>query len=166
MRLTNAAQLTGPAQDSTKVVANARKALEDVRACQARVLQLEWVVAAHPLQPDLQAAGDSFLRTAGNVVAHYAAGRAVEAVRIRDQLLRPEFDRYLASIAKVGDSIEEESRKAGQDVSERARFMSNVVLSFAGWPVMLLVGMLVIAVAFVFVLMMFLRQDGLSSDEP
>ena len=93
------------------------------------------------------------------------AGAEQEAVRVREAVVLPAFDRYLASLSELGAAIENSSLRESDRVSERIGTMSKVVLGVATWPVIVLVALIVVTAIFVLVLM-FMFRGRESSDMP
>ena len=85
-------------------------------------------------------------------------------MRLRDSGVLPAFDHYVATIGRVSDRIEQTSLRASDEATVRIGRMSTLVLGIAGWPVILLLGLLLTAV-FVGVLMILFRRRG-TSDMP
>ena len=111
---------------------------------------------------ELDAAGESFARAAREVAALLEAGRIDEAVRKRDDVMLPAFDRYVDAITKAADLLEADSLKTNEVVSESTHSASKLVLGVASWPVLVLVALLVLTAIFVVVLMVLFRGREMS----
>ena len=86
-------------------------------------------------------------------------------MRLRDSGVLPAFDHYVATIGRVSDRIEQTSLRASDEATVRIGRMSTLVLGIAGWPVILLPGLLLLTAIFVVVLMILFRRRG-TSDMP
>ena len=123
--------------------------------------------AAQPTSGNVRraAAGEAFTRIGEQVVAEFAADRVSEATRIRDEILRPAFERYLTATTKLSDVVEAASTRVNDAVSARASNFSRILLGIGSWPVILLGGLLLLTLVFVVVLMvLFLGRE--MSDMP
>ena len=109
----------------------------------------------------IETTGAEFGRVAEELFRLYAAGNAAEATRLRDEKLLPVFDHYVAAIGKAADVIETRSLTASSDYTARTHSLTAVVLGVAGWPLIVMIGLLLLTVCFVVVLMFVFRGKEL-----
>lgn len=161
MRATNPAQFGRQSDRAAAFVQQAGMQFTADREERVKALKPEWAGASLE-RNELQVTGDRFTLLGMEVLAHYNAGRVDEAVRLREGDLRVAFDRYIAAATKAADVLEVESTKINSDISARAGSVSSVVLGISTWPLILLLGILMMTVMLVLVLLMFFRGQEIS----
>lgn len=161
MRATNPVQFEGESARRGSLLQQAKAALEADRELRSEILKSDWVGASAE-RAQLQAAGESFTKTGSDVIGHYAAGRTAEAARLREGELRGIFDRYIAATTKAADVIEADSQRINDHVSARTGSMAKWVLGVASWPIVALLGLLLLTAVFVLVLMVLFRGREMS----
>lgn len=161
MRATNPAVFGGRPDNSTAFTLQAQGLFTADRDERAKVLRAEWAGALAE-RTELQIAGANFTKAGAEVLAHYAAGRPEEAMRLRESDLRMAFDRYITAATTASDVLEVESAKINHHLSARAGNASSVVLGIATWPLILVAAILVMTLLFLVVLMMVFRGRDLS----
>lgn len=161
MRASNPVPFEGESARRDALVQQARTALEADLGLRNEILKSDWVGASAE-RAELQAAGESFTKVAGDVIGHYAAGRIADAARLRESELRRVFDRYIAATTKAADVIETDSQRINDDVSARTGSMAKWVLGVASWPIVALLGLLLLTAIFVLVLMVLFRGREMS----
>jgi hypothetical protein len=144
------------------VAESARAGFAVDRSLRGKLLKAEWIAGGEMERAEFQAAGENFSRVSDEVIAAYAAGRTTAAAQLRDGRLRPAFERYLDAVTKLSDVVEEASVRANDAVSARTGNMSTVLLGLGSWPVVLLIGLLLLTAAFVVVLMVLFRGREIS----
>lgn len=161
MRSTNRANFEAPAASRGGVVQQANVALAEDRDLRNEVLKADWLGTSAE-RTELQTAGEAFTKLSGEVIAHYSAGRIDEAARVRESDLRAAFDRYISATTKAADVIEADSQRLNDSVSARAGSMAKWLLGLASWPIVALVGLLLLTAIFVVVLMVLFRGREMS----
>jgi hypothetical protein len=157
MRGTNPTLFADAAGNRRETLEASRAALASEEALRNKLVTVEWVTGQNAERAHFRAAGEAFSRTATEVLAGYAAGQDAAALRLREEKLRAEFDRYLNSITKAADVLEAESSRQSDSLSAHTGSMSTVMLGIASWPVILLLGLLALTAIFVLVLMVLFR---------
>jgi hypothetical protein len=159
---------TGPAlfnatgNQRLAILQRSRTAIDRDRDLRQRLLASGSFSVAPEVRTEFEAAGEAFRRGAGEVLNLVAAGKAAEAVHLRDNSLRPAFDRYLGVITRASDFVEEDSLKASRALSEKTSTRSVVLLGIASWPVIILGALLLLTAVFVIVLMVLFRGREMS----
>ncbi|MES2693404.1 MAG: hypothetical protein V4773_08025 [Verrucomicrobiota bacterium] len=164
MRATNPVQLGKPAGKQANFLQQATAEFAADRNERLKALRSEWTGATAE-RTELQESGEAFTKLGTEVVAHYAAGRIEEAASIREDDLRIAFDRYIAAATKAADVLEIESTRLNSDVSARTDNVSSVVLGIATWPIIVVLGILLLTAVFVVGLMILFRERQ-ASDMP
>ncbi len=149
MRNTNPTLFVAPAQGRAEMVTRARAALDRDRDMRKHALQREWLSVKGDDRPNLEESGQAFSRTAAQVVNLIESGDATGAARLREQSLRPVFDRYIADTTKTTDILEAESLRSNDRLTTQTGSMSHMLIGLAGWPVMFIVLFFLIALIFV-----------------
>lgn len=155
MVATNPSRLRTMPLDAFLREANA--ALAEEASDRTHVLKGTWVTEAKAERQELDQAATAFSAAARAVLAVEQTGNVAEATVQRDRELRPAFDRYIIAITKAADVLEAEGRNANDFETKRNSNMSTLMLSFAGWPMIVVAALLVITTLFVLVLMMLFR---------
>jgi hypothetical protein len=156
MRATNPAQIQGVVAES-EMRARGQKSLAQERVLRERILASEWVASADAERKELEIAANDFIRIATDVLNKFIAGDTTEATQLRDEHLRPAFDRYLFVVTRTSDVIESDSRQANSVATARTGNLSTVVLGIASWPLFLVAGVLLMTAIFVLLLMVLFR---------
>jgi hypothetical protein len=91
----------------------------------------------------------------------YAAGNVAEASRLRDEKFLPAFDQYVTAMGKAADAIESQSLSVSKDYTAKTHSLSTIVLGVAGWPLIVMMALLLLTVCFVVVLMFVFRGKEL-----
>ena len=139
----------------------ASMALARDRDLRNEVLRAEWAGAAKERE-EFKQTGEAFTKLATEVVAHLAAGRTNEAMQLREGRLRGAFDHYILAATKAADVLEADSERMNLSVSAKADNMSTLLLGIASWPIIVLIGLLLITALFVVVLMVLFRGREMS----
>jgi hypothetical protein len=106
----------------------------------------------------LGAKSEAFNLASEEVVSQYVAGDPIAANRIREAKLRPAFDQYMAAISGAADAVEARSLAASRDYTNRTKSFSTMVMGMAGWPLLLLMGLLLLTTTFLIVLTFVFRS--------
>lgn len=162
MRSTSLPLLTAAEDQRPQAIRRAQAAIAADRELREKLLLEVWLIESADSRSAIQHAGDNVDSIAARVIEIVQTGKVAEAAKFRDQALRPAFDEYLESIGRAADAVEDASMKANGDISARISNMSAVVLGIAGWPVIVLVGLLVLTAVFVVVLMVLFRAREMS----
>lgn len=157
MRVTNPSFFSDSAEKRTAAVAQARKRMQEEASLRDKILKAEWAGTGNQSREEMRKAGDRFSGLIGDVVALYATGNVQEAVRMRDEVLRPAYEDHLATITKAADMLQDGSQRYSEAISARTGSMSKVVLGLASWPLLTLAALLLITAVFVVVLMVLFR---------
>jgi hypothetical protein len=132
------------------------------RNLRAKLLAAQWLPASSAKRTEFQQAGDAFTRLGGEVLARYAAGQMAAASRLREETLRPAFERYQAAVTDISDVLFAESKLTSDDFTARTSHLTTIVLGVASWPVIVLIGLLMVTVAFVVAMMIAFRGKDLA----
>jgi hypothetical protein len=162
MRTTNARNFSGPPDThaaATQVIENSLGTALHFRAALATTGGFK--DQADQLQA-VQKTGDVFIGAVQEVKQLYAAGKISEAVRIREEKLLPAFDQHMAAIGNAADKIESLSLGVSKDYTTRTNNLSTIVLGVASWPVILLLGLLLLTAIFVLAMMVAFRGKDLA----
>lgn len=157
MRATNGSLFGGTAEERTAAALRARREIAEDLELRTKLLRTEWMGNGRIAQTELRSAGDQFSNAARELIGLLEAGRMAEATRHREDILRGRFERYVAVITKAADLVQDESLRLSGNLTDRTDRMSNLVLGFGSWPVVLLGGLLVLTAGFVVVLMILFR---------
>ena len=162
MRGTNASLFEVPVDQRKDVIERARSGLEKEKALREQLLQDNWLKPDEKERIDFQKAGTAFGLSAGGVVAAFADDRLAEANRLREQSLRPAFERYVAATTKVADKLQDESLRVSNELTANTGSVSTIMLGLASWPVVILGALLLLTAVFVIVLMVLFRGREMS----
>jgi hypothetical protein len=162
MRATNPGRAPLTGERGGALATQGRLAVMQDQELRRKVLALESPTVTDRDRAELQTAGDEFSRRALDVIAQWSTGNMAEAVKARDDTLRPVFDRYIAATTRAADRLEAASLEANTAMSESTGSMSTVVLGLASWPIVLLVCILLLTAIFVLVLMVLFRGREMS----
>jgi hypothetical protein len=155
MRSTNPSLFQPSPNGSSRPVQQAQNMIERDRELRTRALQREWLGLKPGERQDLLEAGDAFTRESLEVLHLFETGHNAEAGQRRETVLRPAFDRYVASMTKTADVLEAESLRTSGRLTEQTGSISHIVLGLASWPFMI-VGLFFLAVI-IFVLGVLVR---------
>jgi hypothetical protein len=161
MRTTGPSLLDAPAERRAAAMQQTQAMLAREQRFRTHVFAREWLTPSPEGKPACVKAGDAFAAAAAEVVRLFAAGDTAGAGRLREEKLRPAFDDYQNALTHAADVLEAESLRTNDTFSTKTGSMSTVVLGLSGWPVILLVGLLVLTVLFVLVLMLLFRGSGI-----
>ena len=161
MRSTNPRSFTGPNANGPEALQTARSRLATVQKFRKETLQDAGFAADPADRTAIQAMGEAFEQVAADLSRLYAAGNLAEAVRLREEKLLPAFDRYIAAMGKVADTVEARSLTTSKDYTTKTHSLSTIVLGVAGWPLIVMMGLLLLTVCFVVVLMFVFRGKEL-----
>jgi hypothetical protein len=162
MRGTNPRHYGGTPEEQAKVMQSGRAALERDRAMREKLLTVDWMPIDAVERVELKNAGEAFTREASAVYDHYAAGSHNPASQSREDSLRPAFERYLVALTVASDELEARSLKTSNALTEDTGSFSKIVLGVAGWPLIVLMALLLVTVCFVVVLMFVFRGKEMS----
>ncbi|MDO8542631.1 MAG: hypothetical protein Q7S40_19500 [Opitutaceae bacterium] len=162
MRSTGPDLLDATAAHRGGAVARAQLALGADRTTRQELSTAPWMSRRGEARADFLPAGEAFTRIATEIVGLTSANKIGPAAERRERELRPAYDRYLAATTKVADVLEAESLSANKDFSARTGSLSTVMLGLGSWPVVILVGLLLLTAIFVVVLMVLFRGREMS----
>ena len=163
LTMKSAAAMLATNPSSPTAAGDRKLAVAEDRDIRVKLLATETLVAFGAKElAELRATGDEFSRSAQEVLVSVSAGRVAEALRLREEVLRPAFDRYLAAMTKAADWLEASSLRENRVMSDTTGNMSTVVLVLASWPIILLLGILLLTAVFVLVLMILFRGREMS----
>ncbi len=162
MRSSNFAQLAAQSVPPPALLEQGRSAFLADRMLRETLLKAEWLSGSETERNEFRAAGDAFSKAGEEVLAAVAARPVAQATTLREERLRPAFERYVSALTKLSDVVETISARAGDAVSARTGSLSNVVLGIASWPVLLLAALLLLTGIFVLVLMVLFRGREMS----
>ena len=158
MRGTNPAFFS-PAENQRAATERAREGLDRDEKLRGLLVRTDWDPAREDEQETLQNAGDTFSRVARQVVDLFSAGRTAEATKLREESLRPAFERYVAATTQAADLVKEHSLKTSDAFTERTHSISKMMLGLASWPVIALTLFFTVTAALaVVVLLLFDRK--------
>ena len=161
MRGTNPRYFSVAAGEQAPAVKRGRAAVDADRALRAKLLKAEWLPATNAKRTEFKQTGDTFNRVGGEVLKLYEAGQTAEAIRMRETVLLPAFEQYQQATTKIADVLQDESELTNNDFSARTASLSTIVLGVAGWPLIVMMGLLLLTVCFVLVLMFVFRGKEL-----
>lgn len=149
-------------QQLATAIRTAKSAIDEDQLLRASVLKRAWSPRLKSQHEQLEQAGTDFTWSAEKVVGLFAEGRAEEATRIRQQELRFAFERYLAITTAVADALLDDTKRVSQSYSDESQVSSHVMLSFASWPVLLALAVLLATFVFVVSLIILFRRRELA----
>jgi hypothetical protein len=159
MRGTNPAFFSGPAENQRAAAERAREGLDRDAKLRGLLVQTDWDPTREDEQETLQNAGDTFTKVARQVVDLFSTGRTVEAIKLREESLRPAFERYVAATTEAADLVKAHSLKTSDAFTERTHSISKMMLGLASWPVIALTLFFTVTAALaVVVLLLFDRK--------
>jgi hypothetical protein len=157
MRGTNPNLFTGTPEERARQSQRGRTALQRDRDLRASLLSRDWLTKDAPERIEFQKAGEEFTRLATSVSEAFDAGKNDVANQLREDALRPAFERYVAALTKVADELQAHSMKTSDALTAKTNTLSAVVMSVASWPVLVLVLLLLVTAVFVIVMMIAFR---------
>ena len=149
MHSTNPNLLGETPEDRAEMVERAKIALELDRAARDRVLRREWFSDNMQQRDNFQKAGEIFNRESMQIINLFAEGKSAEAIRRREEVVRPAFQRYVAATTKAADMLEAHSLQTNTSLTTRTGNLSRMMLGMASWPVMVLCAFLAITAVIV-----------------
>ncbi len=162
VRLTGIPLLRATEAERAGAVQLARAAIQRDRELRTKVMNDPWPPSTPDRRADLQRHGQRVDAASEQVITLAAAARSDEAAKVRAKELRPAFDDYLDAIANAADTVERASMKESDAMTARTGSMAAVVLGLSGWPVIVLVALLLLTAVFVIVLMVLFRGREMS----
>jgi hypothetical protein len=150
----------GPAQ--VRAVERGRAAVARELALRTKVLRDEWMPGVAAGRAEFEQAGEAFGRAALDFLNLIDGGATADAVRLREEKIRPAFDRYLSATTHAADLLQVESLRVSDEFSAKTGSVSTLVLGFASWPVLILAALLILTAVFVIVLMLLFRGREMS----
>lgn len=161
MRSTNPRHFTGAGAVPAEALQNARQRLATEQKFRTELLREHSFSDAPKDRAAIQANGEEFSRMSAELSRLYAAGNFTEAARLREEKILPLFDEYVAAIGKAADVVEAQSLAANKDYTAKTHSLTAIVLGVAGWPLIVMVVLLLLTVCFVVVLMFVFRGKEL-----
>ena len=161
MRATNPVFFRDATEKLEPALQLGRASLEADRNLRDKLLKAEWLPETSAKRLEFQQAGEAFTRLGAEVLGLFKAGKSNEAIRVREESLHPAFEKYQRAITKIADLLQDESMVANNDFSAKTSSLSTIVLGVAGWPLIVLMGLLLLTVCFVVVLMFVFRGKEL-----
>jgi hypothetical protein len=159
MRGTNPALFSGSVENQREAAERARAGLDRDEKLRGLLVRTDWDPTREDEQQTLQNTGETFSKVAGQVVDLLSTGRTTEAIKLREESLRPAFDRYVAATTEAADLVKSHSLKTSNVFTERTVSVSKMMLGLASWPVIALsVFFLITAALAVVVLLLFDRK--------
>jgi hypothetical protein len=137
MRSTNPILLTNGKDSAADVANGARAAIEQGAELRDRVLNINWI-GAHQELVNLRHNGEKFDQAAADVVALLQANNPGDATKLRESVLRPAFNNYVAATTQAGELLKQDSLTTSNTLSLRTNSLSKVMLGLASWPIMIL----------------------------
>jgi hypothetical protein len=162
MRTTNLSFFENPADGLEAALQRSRAAIEVDRVLREKLLKADWLPSTAGKRQEFQQTGAAFTQLSQKILGIYATKENAEATRVREKELRPVFERYQESITKIADVLLDESNAVNDDYSTKTNRLSTVVLGVASWPVILLLGLLLLTAIFVLAMMVAFRGKDLA----
>ena len=162
MRSTNPNNFVGPTKDAAVALQTARARLASVQNFRGETLKNSYFSAHPEAGAAIVQAGLEFERAGAEVSRLYAQGRIAEVAALRDEKVLPSFDRYVAAIGSASDAIEAGSLATSKDYTVRTNSLTAIVLGVASWPLLALVGLLLLTAVFVIAMMIAFRGKDLA----
>lgn len=165
MRGTGPNLFSASAKNRLALLQSAQAALDRDRDFRNRLVRGEWLVSNPSGKAVFQKAGDEFTQVSLDVLRLAAAGKMEEASRMRDETVRPAFDRYLDATTKVADLLQADIEQTNVTYTAQTNHLSELMLGLAGWP-LLVFGALLLLVAVLVVAMMVAFRGKDLADTP
>ena len=158
MRSTNPT-LFGGSANLAEIAQRARLALERDRALRNAIVKRALLSDDAKDRIDFIQAGDRFNEKAAELIPLLESGKIAEANAERDQAVRPLFNHYIAATTQVAELVQAESIHTSDMLSARTGSVSEIILGFAGWPVLAMVGLLLAVAVVVLAIRVFLFNN-------
>ena len=149
MHSTNLTLFNDSTPNRMEMVQRARTAIERDRQLRNSILKREWLSRNAEERLHFQNAGEAFSQEAEHIASLLESGDTAEAIRRREQSLRPAFNRYVVATTKAADILEAESIRTSDKLTVRTGSMSNMLLGLASWPVILFCILTLVTAVFV-----------------
>jgi len=149
MRSTNPILFAGAAGNRGELVKRGRLAIERDSDLRKHILQRPGVFGGAAQHLSFEEAGESFSQKAGEVITVLESGDDAAANRLREQSLRPSFDRYITATTKLADALQDESLRTSEKLTAQTGSMSGMILGLATWPMMIVAIFFVAAALFI-----------------
>jgi hypothetical protein len=162
MRSTNPVFFEAAGAKLEAAVQHGQSALVDDRTLRAKLLGVDWLPDTSAKRKELQQAGDTFTQLGNQVLTLFATEKSAEAARVREEVLRPAFERYQTAVTKISDVLVGESTLVNNDFTAKTSSFTTLVLGVASWPVIALVGLLLLTAVFVIAMMIAFRGKDLA----
>jgi len=158
--------MTTAAMRSTRVVVEAKTPEQISAAAQAARVAIDRdrdlrnsILTRETMRSDLAdcntlaAEGDKFSAAARQVVDTAAAGNVPDALRQREDVLRPSSERYINATTKMADALEAEGLRSSNALSSITGSFSTFILGVGSWPVVAIALLLAFSAVFVVVVL-------------
>lgn len=162
MRATNPTFFAVKGADLQAVIRHARAELESEHTLRLKLLGIDWLPDTSGKRNEFKQSGEAFTEAGTRIVALFEAGQSSEAIRLREELMRPAFERYQGAVTRVADVLLGESTVVNQDFTAKTSSLTTIVLGVASWPVILLFGLLLLTAVFVIAMMIAFRGKDLA----
>src|SRR4051794_31504382 len=149
MRSTNPGLLADSKTTPSEVARRARAAIEQESELRDRILERDWMPNAHQERANIRESGEAFARTAAQVIPLLEANKSAEADKLRESVVRPAYDRYVAATTDASEQLNSASLKTSDNISLHTGNLSKVMLGLASWPIMILATFLLFTAVFV-----------------
>lgn len=163
MRSTNPVLHDAPERREASVH-RSQAAFEAERAQRAKVLGSDWGDFPADMRQIFVSASKGFSQSGQEVLALYQTDRAVEAGKLREVTLRPDFDRYLRATTKAADIVERRSLRESDGFTAKTSSLVRALLGFAGWPVFVVVAGVLFSTSSVALLLLAWRARSAAID--
>ncbi len=111
---------------------------------------------------NLQQAAEAYWRAAADRLGLFNAGKIAESERVREDSLRPAFDRYLTAIDRAADAVGAAVIHTSANYTARTDRLFRIVLGLADWPLLVFVALLLLVVVLVIAMMVAFRGKDLA----
>ena len=149
MRETNPALFGGSSENQREATERARAGLDRDKKLRDSLVQTDWDPTRDNEQDTLQNTGETFTKIGRNVIDLLGTGRITDATKLREESLRPAFERYVAATSEATGFVKALSLKTSDDFTERTHSISKMMLGLGSWPVMILGILLLITAVFI-----------------
>jgi len=138
-------------------VALAKTVLNEEAKLRQQVLRAQWVSGDASQRQPIRVAGEAFTAAADSVLVLVRAGKLTDAAREREVRLLPAFYTYIDAITAVADVLQTESERVTAAEASRTGQMATIALGVAGWPILIVVGLLLVTLLVIGILMVVFR---------
>jgi hypothetical protein len=135
----------------------AKAVLTDEAEFRQQVLRAQWVSDDPSQRQPIRITGEAFTAAADAVLALVRGGNLPAAALERETKLLPSFYSYIDAITAVADVLQADSERVTAAVANRTGRMATIVLGMASWPVLIVLGLLLITLLLIGVLMIVFR---------